>query len=110
MRLTLIRTEENRHELVWSHHHVLLDGWSAFLILKDVMAIYQALEEGRDYRLEPLRPYRDYIQWLQGQDFSKVEGFWRAMLKGFAAPTPLLGNQSGKGSADQDFEAAEHLA
>ncbi len=98
MRLALIRLGENHHELIWSHHHLLIDGWSSFLILKDVRAIYQALSEGRDCRLEPVRPYRDYINWLQGQDLSKAEGFWRAALKGFAAPTPLLGSPSDRGT------------
>ena len=58
MRLTSIRLGENCHELIWSHHHLLIDGWSSSLVLKDVMAIYQAISEGRDCRLEPVRPYR----------------------------------------------------
>src|SRR5271165_1819759 len=109
MRLALIRLGENHHELIWSHHHLLFEGWSSFLILKDVMAIYQALSEGRDCRLEPVRPYRDYIKWLQRQDSSKAEGFWRAALKGFAAPTPLLGSPRPGEHEVQDYEIAEQL-
>ena len=109
MRLALIRLAENHHELIWSHHHLLFEGWSSFLILKDVMAIYQALSEGRDCRLEPVRPYRDYIKWLQRQDSSKAEGFWRAGLKGFAAPTPLLGSPRSGEHEVQDYEVAEQL-
>jgi amino acid adenylation domain-containing protein len=110
MRLALIRLGENHHELVWSHHHLLIDGWSSFLILKDVMAVYQATCDGRDCRLEPVRPYRDYINWLRRQDPSKVEGFWRTALKGFAAPTPLLGSpgaEKHEGHEAQDYELAE---
>ena len=109
MRLALIRLGENHHELIWSHHHLLIDGWSSFLILKDVMTIYQAISEGRDCRLEPVRPYRDYINWLHGQDPSKAEGFWRAALKGFAAQTPLLGSPGAEGHEVQDYEIAEQL-
>ena len=107
MRLALIRLEESHYELIWSHHHLLMDGWSSFLILKDVRAIYQALSEGRDYRLEPLRPYRDYINWLQRQDLSKAEGFWRTALKGFAVPTPLLGSPADVGHEDRDSATAD---
>ena len=109
MRLALIRLGENHHELIWSHHHVLIDGWSSFLILKDVMAIYQAISGGRDCRLEPVRPYRDYINWLQRQDPSKAEGFWRAALKGFVAPTSLLGSPTSGEYKVRDYEIAEQL-
>ena len=110
MRLTLVRMEEERYELIWSHHHLLMDGWSSFLILKDVLAIYGALSERRDCRLEPVRRYRDYIHWLQRQDRAKAEEFWRRTLKGFAAPTPLLGSQAGGGYEDQDYEAAQEVS
>ncbi|MBV8349636.1 MAG: AMP-binding protein, partial [Mycolicibacterium sp.] len=92
------------------HHHLLMDGWSSFLILKDVLAFYGALSEGRDCRLEPVRPYRDYIHWLQRQDRLQAEEFWRRKLKGFAAPTPLLGSQAAGGYEHQDYEAAQEVS
>ena len=73
------------------------------------MAIYHACSEDRDCRLEPVRPYRDYISWLQGQDLAEAEGFWRGELKGFAAPTPLLGSPAHGKDEDQDYEPAELL-
>ena len=109
MRLALVWLGEDHYELIWSHHHLLMDGWSSFLILKDVMAIYHACSEDRDCRLEPVRPYRDYISWLQGQDLAEAEGFWRGELKGFAAPTPLLGSPAHGKDEDQDYEPAELL-
>ena len=75
MRLALIRMGETHYELIWTHHHLLMDGWSSFLILKDVMAIYRALGDGSECRLERLRPYQDYINWLQKHDQSKAESF-----------------------------------
>jgi amino acid adenylation domain-containing protein len=89
MRLTLLRTADDAYHFVWSHHHVLLDGWSLPLLLKEVFAFYEAFCHGQDLRLETPRPYRDYINWLQGQDMAKAEAFWREQLVGFSAPTPL---------------------
>jgi amino acid adenylation domain-containing protein/FkbM family methyltransferase len=89
MRMTLIHTAENRHELIWTTHHLLLDGWSTFLVIKDAAAIYGALREGRQLDLPHCRPYSDYISWLQRQDLSKAEDFWRVELKGFSTPTPF---------------------
>src|ERR1700730_1982520 len=101
MRLTLIRTAERRHELLWSYHQLLLDGWSMSLVIDDMAAIYQAITQGRDHRLPAPRPYRDYIAWLRQQDMAKAEAFWRDTLAGFSAPTVLpvdrgAGNRTGQ--------------
>jgi amino acid adenylation domain-containing protein len=88
-RLSLIQTEEKKHHFIWTFNHILLEGWSASLILKEVFAIYRALCRSEHIRLEPGRPYRDFIIWLQQQDPSEAESYWRRALKGFTEPTPL---------------------
>src|ERR1044072_1934796 len=80
MRFYLIRVNEDAYRFVWSSHHILLDGWSISSLLKEVFALYEAATEGRELRLEPIRPYRDYIAWLQEQDKSEAETFWRETL------------------------------
>jgi hypothetical protein len=89
LRLALFQVAEDSYHFVWSYHHLLLDGWSLPLILKEVLAFYEAFSRGRDLRLERSRPYRDYIAWLQQQDMSQAETFWRQRLQGFTAPTML---------------------
>ncbi|HEU0078961.1 MAG TPA: condensation domain-containing protein, partial [Longimicrobiaceae bacterium] len=89
MRLALIRTGDEDFELVWSYHHVLLDGWSLSLVLQDVLLSYDALLRRRRPTLPRRNPYRDYITWLQRQDLAEAEGYWRGVLGGFAGPTPL---------------------
>lgn len=93
LRITLIRLGENRHQFLWCHHHALLDGWSLPLVMKEVFAYYQALAHGKDIRLPAVRPYRDYINWLQQQSLAEAEQFWRNALAGFHAPTPLVVDQ-----------------
>jgi amino acid adenylation domain-containing protein/non-ribosomal peptide synthase protein (TIGR01720 family) len=89
MRLAVIRMAEDAYQVVWSHHHLLLDGWSLSLILKQVFAFYHGFCRGEHLQLKPNRPYCDYIAWLQQQDLSAAEMFWREKLKGFRAPTTL---------------------
>jgi len=89
IRLTLIRTADDVYHFVWSHHHLLLDGWSQPILVREVFALYEAFQRGQDISLPPVRPYRDYIAWLQRQDIAEAEAFWRRTLKGFTAPTPL---------------------
>ncbi len=89
MRMTLIRLTEETHYFLWSFHHLLLDGWSSLLVLREVFALYEAFRLGQDLELALPRPYRDYILWLQAQDLVQAEAFWRETLHGFDAPTPL---------------------
>ena len=89
MRLALFRTGEREHRLVWTHHHLVLDGWSLPLIFRDVLALYAAGVGGRELSLAPARPYREHVAWLQRQDAAAAEAFWRRALAGFRAATPL---------------------
>ncbi|HZA24232.1 MAG TPA: condensation domain-containing protein, partial [Dehalococcoidia bacterium] len=107
MRCALLRVAEERYYFVWSHHHLLLDGWSLPLVLKEVLTCYEAYKRGGAPRLDPARPYRDYIAWLQHQDLAQAEGYWREALRGFTAPTPLaigrsVGEQQAPAYAEQE--------
>jgi amino acid adenylation domain-containing protein/non-ribosomal peptide synthase protein (TIGR01720 family) len=89
-RCTLIRESETSYRFCWSHHHILLDGWSAAILMKEVFNSYDsALREGKPPTLPQPRPYRSYIEWLQAQDDRQAAAHWRREMKGFYAPTPL---------------------
>ncbi|MDZ7286756.1 MAG: amino acid adenylation domain-containing protein, partial [candidate division KSB1 bacterium] len=90
MRLTLLRLDTEVYKLVWTHHHLLFDGWSMPILFKEVLTFYEALRSGRTAILPPARPFRDYITWLNQQDLSAAGKFWRHTLQGFTAPTPLV--------------------
>jgi Condensation domain len=89
LRLALFRLAEDAYQIVLTHHHLLTDGWSLALVFKEIFMCYEAFRQGQDIRLESIRPFRDYIAWLQQQDMSKAEALWRQGLKGFTTPTPL---------------------
>jgi amino acid adenylation domain-containing protein/non-ribosomal peptide synthase protein (TIGR01720 family) len=89
MRLILIQLAPQQYHFLWSHHHLLLDGWSTSLILQEVFAFYEAACQNQNLRLPKPRLYRDYIGWLQQQSLSEAEAFWRQTLKGFTVPTPF---------------------
>jgi amino acid adenylation domain-containing protein/non-ribosomal peptide synthase protein (TIGR01720 family) len=88
-RLALIQVEDDQYDFLWTSHHIQLDGWSAPIILRDVFQLYDAISQGRSYRLGQGRPYSDYLAWLQRQDWSQAEAVWRERLQGFTEPTPL---------------------
>ncbi|HEY3712493.1 MAG TPA: amino acid adenylation domain-containing protein, partial [Amycolatopsis sp.] len=83
LRFLLVRSGEDRHRLIVSHQHLLLDGWSVPQLLAELSALYA----GR--ALPAARPYRDYLGWLRDQDHETATGAWRAALDGLAEPTHL---------------------
>ncbi|MBD2002946.1 MULTISPECIES: non-ribosomal peptide synthetase [Cyanophyceae] len=91
MRLNLLQLGEKSYQFIWSKHHLILDGWSTALVLKEVVEIYAALSQGQQEPDLPISSYGDYIAWLQQQDLSKAEAFWREKLKGFNPFTKRLG-------------------
>ncbi|HEU5227602.1 MAG TPA: amino acid adenylation domain-containing protein, partial [Ktedonobacteraceae bacterium] len=89
MRMTLMQLAEERYHFIWSFHHLLLDGWSISLVLKDVFALYEASIQEKTSQPAHHPSYSEYIDWVQQQDISQAEAFWRRKLQGFTAPTPL---------------------
>ena len=89
LRLAFLRLEEDAYRFLWSSHHLILDGWSNPILLFEVFGLYNARINGRELPLDRARSYRDYIAWLQKQDATRAEAFWRARLAGLTAPTPL---------------------
>lgn len=90
MRLFLARVEDERHLWVWSHHHMLLDGWSAGLIFKEVLHFYAAYRLGKSSATLPEpRLYRDFIAWQKSRDTARAEIYWKEELAGFESPTKL---------------------
>jgi amino acid adenylation domain-containing protein len=89
IRLALFRFAEADYQFIWTFHHILADGRSHLLILKEVFGFYEAFAWHKDFQPEPARLYGNYIRWLQQQDLSKAELFWRRLLKGFSEPISL---------------------
>jgi amino acid adenylation domain-containing protein len=110
LRVTLVRLGEREHRLIWSHHHLLLDGWSVSLLLEELLAAYRAHEERREPSLPAVTPYRRYIAWLESRDDGRAAEFWRRKMEGFRAPTALAaGNGFAAGTVDvRRGEAREH--
>ncbi|HEX6036890.1 non-ribosomal peptide synthetase, partial [Longimicrobium sp.] len=89
MRLALFRTGDDAHLLAWTHHHLVLDGWSLSVLFRDVLALYGAARRGARAELPAPWPYGDYVAWLRGRDPARAEAYWRGVLGGVTAPTPL---------------------
>ncbi len=89
MRILLIKLSDEKHKLIWTHHHIILDGWSLPLLLKEVFTFYEAFNSGIEINLPFPQPYKNYITWLKNKDMKKAEKFWKNYLKGFTTPVEI---------------------
>ncbi|MBL8349615.1 MAG: amino acid adenylation domain-containing protein [Burkholderiaceae bacterium] len=91
MRVTLVRVAPEHHRLIWTHHHIILDGWSLSLVLMEVLRVHADLCAGRPAALPQPVTWSRYADRLSGLDISPSEGFWRTCLAGHdLAPTLSL--------------------
>ncbi|MCM3275503.1 amino acid adenylation domain-containing protein [Bacillus velezensis] len=80
MRVSILKKAPERYVCIWSHHHIVMDGWCFGIVMKEFLMIYQSLGDGRLPSLEPVQPYGKYIKWLMKQDRKEAEIFWKTRL------------------------------
>jgi len=80
-RAALIRTADNRYRFVLTNHHIVMDGWSLPILLREILANYYGDQ------LPAPATYRSYLTWLASQDRTTAQAAWREVLDGFEAPT-----------------------
>ncbi|MEV7190173.1 condensation domain-containing protein, partial [Kitasatospora sp. NPDC093102] len=66
IRYTLIHTTPTTHHLLITNHHILLDGWSMPLMVRELLTLYTT--NSNTHTLPPTTPYREYLTWLHQQD------------------------------------------
>lgn len=82
MRLTVLDLGSDEYEFIWSHHHILMDGWCMSILINEFLSIYASLVIGSEPRLNRIYPYSDYIKWLSKLDPEKSLGYWKEYLAG----------------------------
>jgi non-ribosomal peptide synthase protein (TIGR01720 family) len=104
-RVAVVRTAADRHRLVLTNHHILMDGWSLQILLREIFASYYG------HRLPAAGSYRRFVSWLADRDRNAAQAAWREVLAGFDTPT-LVGppDRLGLGPRDlQSFSVSEEI-
>jgi amino acid adenylation domain-containing protein/thioester reductase-like protein len=92
LRFTLVRMGHADWRLVMTNHHILLDGWSMPVLVKELFELYA--RHGDEGALPRVAPYRDYLAWLARRDRDAATAAWRRSLAGVEGPTLLSGRES----------------
>ena len=94
LRALLVRLSGQHHLLVVTMHHIISDGWSSGILIRELSSLYEAFSTGEPPRLAPLSvQYADYAvwqrQWLQGDVLESQLAYWRKQLAGAPAALEL---------------------
>jgi iturin family lipopeptide synthetase B len=99
MRVSILKAGESEHEVIWSFHHILMDGWCVGILNEEFLEIYNAFLQDRPYRLPEVKPYRSYIQWLDQQDRDASIRYWQDCLQSYeemtGIPRPAIEKKAG---------------
>ena len=108
-RLTVFEMGPNHFRLVWTLHHILMDGHALGIVLQEVQEQYDRLSRGELPVTTAGREYRSYVWWQRSQDLSGATAFWRAKLAGLEEWTPLPPDWA-KGATDTTETATVDLS
>jgi len=85
MRVKVVTTGESRFVVIWSFHHILMDGWCFHLIFHDLLSFYLVEKHQASIHMEMPLPYSSFIKWLGRQDQESAQQYWRHYLNGYEA-------------------------
>ncbi|ELB88764.1 non-ribosomal peptide synthetase, partial [Rhodococcus wratislaviensis IFP 2016] len=94
LRLALVRLTEDDYRLILTNHHILLDGWSTPLVIRDLLTLYALDADGS--LLPRVHSYRDYLSWMKRHDTTDSLDAWRTALDGVEEPTLLAPLERGE--------------
>jgi amino acid adenylation domain-containing protein/non-ribosomal peptide synthase protein (TIGR01720 family) len=82
-RLTLCKLSDKAWELVISNHHIIYDGWSNGIILKEFIEVYKSLLEGKTPTSLSKAQFKDFIVYTEKQNKCEEEAYWKGYLRGY---------------------------
>jgi non-ribosomal peptide synthase protein (TIGR01720 family) len=94
LRFTLIRIGADRHRLLFTSHHILMDGWSVPVVVQELLTLYAQRGDAR--ALPRVTPYRDYLAWIAAQDRAAAVAAWSAALAGLEEATLVAPHDPGR--------------
>ncbi|UCH95866.1 MAG: hypothetical protein JSV88_03210 [Candidatus Aminicenantes bacterium] len=93
-RVILCKLEKNKSEMIVTNHHILFDGWSNVILLKEFFEAYHMLSRRTPAVMPVKNRFKEYIKWQQNQDKIKQKNYWKKLLQGFKGTVSLAARQN----------------
>ncbi len=89
IRISIFRREENSYELIWSDHHISMDGWCRKILYTEFAQLYIGHLKGIPAAFQPVTPFSAYIKWIESRNKSASLAYWSGYLKGYDVPVEI---------------------
>lgn len=89
LRAAVLQTGDLSYKLIWSYHHIILDGWCLKTIVQELFDVYKSLSQGTFSSAEEAPPFSRYIQWLDRQNREEARSYWAEYLEGYESDIEL---------------------
>ncbi len=89
IRFYLIKLADEQNIFIIGHHHILLGGWSAALLMKHFFDCYDRLAKNKSYTAPAINSYEGYIRWIKSSNQFAARKYWRKLLEGFEFTSQL---------------------
>jgi non-ribosomal peptide synthase protein (TIGR01720 family) len=103
LRLGVYQTGEEEYVFIWSHHHIIMDGWCISIVLEELSEIYNRRIQHRDSRLNPVVRYREYIVWLRSRSRAGM-AYWSDYLRDYDKAAGIAGEKGGEHEREEKKE------
>ncbi len=83
MRISVFKTGDKEYKVIWSFHHIIMDGWCLGIIMQELFQIYYSLKNNEPIMLNSVKPYMSFIKWLGEQDEEEALSYWTKYLEDY---------------------------
>ncbi|OMF83967.1 non-ribosomal peptide synthetase [Paenibacillus sp. FSL R7-0273] len=108
IRLAVLQKKSDSHIMIWSFHHILMDGWCVSILMQEFMHIYQCLKSKQPIQLDTPIQFNRYIQWLEKQDREAAQQYWGRYLENYEQQASVPRSAWKTGHAGAGAEPQEH--
>jgi amino acid adenylation domain-containing protein/non-ribosomal peptide synthase protein (TIGR01720 family) len=109
MRLTLIQLSESKTKMIWTSHHILFDGWSLPIVMEELLENYQKISQGQQVSKKQQDKFEDYIRYLEKDETSRSEDYWKSYLSPLEEPTflPFISKSGNRNSGIGNYSVTK---
>ncbi|MEO2261327.1 condensation domain-containing protein, partial [Paenibacillus amylolyticus] len=103
IRLAVLKKDSNSYIMIWSFHHILMDGWCISILMQEFMYIYRCLNTKQSIQLDTPIQFSRYMQWFEKQDREAARHYWSQYLATYEqqASVPRASGKTEHGGVEQ---------
>ncbi|WP_298420582.1 condensation domain-containing protein, partial [uncultured Kordia sp.] len=107
MRITAFKISEAEYQMVWTHHHIIIDGWSMPIIMSELLQAYDMYCDGKEPIEREEDIYKDYIDYIDSKDKKEETNYWETYMESLEEGSllPFVGKNIERNKGVGEFQS-----